>query len=83
MISTGMTRQLDSLGRIVLPIELRRTLDISSEDGLEIFVDDDKILFRKYTPGCLFCGDSTDDLIPFRGKLVCDTCRAELLAKAR
>lgn len=83
MISTGMTRQLDSLGRIVLPIELRRTLGISSEDGLEIFVDDDKIQLRKYTPGCLFCGESFDDLIPFRGKMICDTCRAELSAQVR
>ena len=83
MISTGMTRQLDSLGRIVVPIELRRTLDISSEDGLEIFVDDDKILLRKYTPGCLFCGESSNDLMPFRGKLICKNCRNEVLEQVR
>lgn len=78
MIATGVTRVIDQLGRIVLPIELRRTMDLASGDGMEIFVDEDKILFRKYAPGCVFCGANTDELAPFRGKLVCTACRAEL-----
>lgn len=79
MVSTGITRPLDPLGRIVLPIELRRTFGITQDDGLEIFGDEDRIAFRKYTPGCLFCGESEDDrLIPFHGKMICDQCRVEL-----
>lgn len=58
MKSTGVVRKLDELGRIVLPIELRRTLDISVRDTLEIFVEDDKIILKKYHPACIFCNDA-------------------------
>ena len=73
MKATGMVRQLDSLGRIVLPIELRRTLGISTKDLLEIFVDGNTILLRKYEPDCHFCGSSTG-LVTFKGKQVCRQC---------
>lgn len=77
MIATGVSRRLDQLGRVVLPMELRRTLGIAPGDGMEIFVDDDTILFRKYEPGCVFCG-RVDDLVHFRGRMVCGECRDEL-----
>lgn len=80
MKSTGVVRKLDDLGRIVLPIELRRTLDISVRDTLEIFVEDDKIILKKYHPACIFCNDARN-IQPFKGKLVCTSCRAELLGK--
>ena len=73
MKATGMVRQLDSLGRIVLPIELRRTLGISTKDLLEIFVDGNTIHLRKYEPDCHFCGSSTG-LVTFKGKQVCRQC---------
>ena len=76
MKSTGIVRQVDQLGRIVLPIELRRTLDIAERDSLEIFTEDDKIILRKYTPGCIFCGET--DAAPFKGQLICAACRKEL-----
>ncbi len=65
MKTTGVIRQLDSLGRIVLPIELRRTLDIGPKDLLEIFVEGTSVILRKYEPDCLFCG-SSHDLSPFK-----------------
>ena len=55
MKATGIVRKVDSLGRIVLPIELRRTLGIGELDPLEIFVDGEKIILRKYEPACTFC----------------------------
>ena len=58
MKSTGIVRKVDELGRIVLPIELRRTLDISEKDTLEIYVEGSAIVLRKYRPSCIFC-DST------------------------
>ena len=58
MKSTGIVRKLDDLGRIVLPIELRRTLDIADKAPLEIFVEGDSIILRKYEPSCVFCGKS-------------------------
>ena len=61
MKSTGIVRKVDELGRIVLPIELRRTLDIEEKDALEIYVEDDSIILRKYQQSCIFC-DSTRDL---------------------
>lgn len=77
MKSTGITRRLDELGRIVLPIELRRTLDLDIKDSLEIFVENDMILLKKYQRSCMFC-DSADDLIHFKGKLICRKCAQDL-----
>lgn len=71
---TGMIRELDSLGRIVLPIELRRVLDIEVSDSLEIFVDQEMIILRKYAPGCIFCGNIMNDTVYFKGKIVCKEC---------
>lgn len=77
MKSTGVVRQLDTLGRIVLPIELRRTMDIGVKDMLEIFVEGDEIILKKYHPSCIFCSDARD-VVPYKGKLVCKSCLAEL-----
>ncbi|MBO4217234.1 MAG: AbrB/MazE/SpoVT family DNA-binding domain-containing protein [Clostridia bacterium] len=73
MKSTGIVRQLDEVGRIVLPIEIRKSFDLNPHDPVEIFVDDEKILLKKYAPACLFC-NSADDVIFFHGKLVCKEC---------
>lgn len=80
MKSTGVVRQLDTLGRIVLPIELRRTMDIGVKDMLEIFVEDDQIILKKYHPSCIFCSDARD-VIPYKGKLICKNCLKELSSK--
>ena len=69
MKSTGIVRRVDELGRIVLPIELRRSLDINERDTLEIFVDDERIILKKYEPADIFTG-SMDDLIEYKGKKV-------------
>jgi len=71
--STGIVRKVDELGRIVLPIELRRTLDISEKDSLEIYVDGPAIVLRKYQPACIFCDDAKD-VVSYRGKNVCINC---------
>ena len=73
MKATGIVRKVDELGRIVLPIELRRTLDIEERDALEIYLDGSKIVLEKYEPACLFCGSSRG-LSNFRGKNVCRDC---------
>ena len=73
MKSTGMVRKLDQLGRVVIPKELRTTLDIKREDPIEIFVDDESIILRKYEPGCLFCGE-LEDIVPFESYRVCRKC---------
>ena len=73
MKSTGIVRKVGELGRIVLPIELRRTLDIAEKDSLEIYVDDDSIILRKYQPACIFC-DNARDIVVYKGKNVCKEC---------
>lgn len=73
MKSTGIVRKVDELGRIVLPIELRRTLDIAERDELEIYLDDDKVILKKYEPSCIFCGSSCG-LVSYRGRNVCMEC---------
>ncbi len=75
--STGIVRKVDELGRIVLPVELRRTLDINEKDALEIYVDGSSVVLKKYRPTCIFC-DSTRDLRVFRGKNVCPRCLREM-----
>ena len=77
MKSTGVVRKVDELGRIVLPIEIRKVLDIKQKDAIEIFTDDDKIILKKYQPACLFCGNA-DDITYYKGKLICKSCLKEL-----
>ena len=79
MKSTGIVRQMDSLGRIVLPIELRRTLDIAQKDSLEIYVDESAIILKKYQPSCVFCNNAKD-VINYKGKNICKSCLDELKA---
>jgi transcriptional pleiotropic regulator of transition state genes len=71
--STGVVRKVDELGRIVLPVELRRTLNIDTKDPVEIYVDDEEIILKKYEPACIFCGEA-EDTREFKGKLVCTNC---------
>ena len=73
MKSTGIVRKVDELGRIVLPIELRRTLDIEKKDSMEIYIEGDTVILRKYQPACVFC-DSAKDIVSFRGRNVCSDC---------
>jgi len=77
MKSTGIVRKVDELGRIVLPIELRRTLDIEEKDALEIYVEEDSIILRKYQMTCVFC-ESAKDLVSYKGRNVCSDCIAKL-----
>lgn len=77
MKSTGIVRKVDELGRIVLPIELRRTLDIAEKDSLEIYVDEDTIILKKYQPACIFC-DNAKDVINYKGKNICPSCAKSL-----
>ena len=77
MKATGIVRKVDELGRVVLPIELRRTLDIAEKDAIEIFVEGDTIVLRKYHASCVFCG-SSDDTVSFKGKCVCSKCLRSL-----
>ena len=77
MKSTGVVRKVDELGRIVIPIELRRTLDIEIKDALEIYVDRDQIILKKYEPACLFCGNARD-VQNYKGKNICEECLASI-----
>lgn len=77
MKSTGIVRRVDELGRVVIPIELRRTLEIAEKDALEIYVDGEQIILKKYQPACIFCGNAKD-VDNFKGKNICQTCLAEL-----
>lgn len=70
-------RRIDDLGRIVLPMTVRKNLGIENRDLLEIFVNDDKILLKKHEASCVLCG-SRKDLTKFKGKHVCCNCRSEI-----
>jgi len=77
MKATGIVRKVDELGRVVIPIELRRTLDIQIKDPLEIFVNEDSIILKKYSPACIFCGGAKD-IRRIKDKNICIDCISEL-----
>ncbi|MCM3272595.1 AbrB/MazE/SpoVT family DNA-binding domain-containing protein [Paenibacillus elgii] len=79
MKATGIVRKVDELGRVVLPVELRRTLNIGEKDALEIFVDSERIILKKYEPACIFCS-SAEKVSYFKGKIVCGACISEMPA---
>lgn len=75
--STGITRKVDELGRIVIPMELRNKLGIVEKDPLEIFVDGSSIILKKYNPNCIFCG-SSKDLLSYNDSLICIKCQNKI-----
>ena len=80
MKSTGIVRKVDELGRVVIPIELRRTLNIDVKDALEIYVDAEKIILKKYEPACIFCGNA-DQVKHYKSRIVCEECIGEMKDK--
>lgn len=77
MKSLGIVRKIDELGRIVLPIETRKRLDIGPKDPVEIFVEKDRVILKKYEPCCIFCGDA-DNIVNYKDKKICQKCLDEL-----
>ena len=77
MKSTGIVRNVDELGRIVIPKEMRKKMDIANSDPVEIYVEGDKIILTKYHPSCNFCG-SEGSVIEFKGKKICHSCLDEI-----
>lgn len=77
MKSLGIIRKIDELGRIVLPVELRRKFDIDVKDSLEIYTDNNCIILKKYEPACIFCG-SSEEIFDFGGKNICHACAEKI-----
>jgi AbrB family transcriptional regulator, transcriptional pleiotropic regulator of transition state genes len=77
MKSTGFVRRVDTLGRIVLPVELRKTFEIAVKDPVEIYVDGEQIILKKYEPACVFCGNARE-ISRFKGKNICNNCMENL-----
>ena len=77
MKATGIVRPVDPLGRVVIPVELRRNLGIKTDDSLEVFVDGEFIMLKKYEPACIFCGNAKD-VQNIHGKNICRACLDEL-----
>ena len=77
MKSTGITRPVDALGRVVIPMEIRENLNIKTKDLLEISLQGNQIILKKHGESCIFC-DSSEDLVIFEDKKVCKKCLAKL-----
>lgn len=73
MKETGISRALDSLGRVVIPVELRRQFDISENEKIEFYIEDDKIIMKKVINSCVFC-NNTNELVSFKDKHICTDC---------
>lgn len=80
MKSTGIIRKVDELGRIVVPKELRKVLDINTKDPIAIFVEGKGIILKRYIRGCVFCGEARDT-IEFKGKTLCRNCLMDIRLK--
>ena len=78
--SIGVVRKVDKLGRIVIPMELRRTMNI---DALEIYTDGERVVLQKYEPGCSICGAVQNDLVVQAGKQFCPDCIKQLMKQAK
>mgnify|MGYP000138762013 FL=1 len=82
MKATGIVRPIDKLGRIVIPKELRRIYGLTVDDSVEIFVNDDQIVIKKYEPACIFC-NNTDGIVLYEGKSICKSCLEKINAAAK
>ncbi|MBQ3068869.1 MAG: AbrB/MazE/SpoVT family DNA-binding domain-containing protein [Clostridia bacterium] len=80
MKPVGIVRQIDSLGRVLIPKSLRNTLDLKDGDSLELFIEDNNIILRKYQPACIICG-SAKNIVTFKGHNFCPDCVREISAK--
>lgn len=80
MKATGIVRKIDDLGRIVLPKELRTTMNIDRKDPMEIYVDQDTVILKKYEPACIFCGNA-ESTIEYKNKIICQSCLKDILKK--
>lgn len=77
MKSTGIVREIDALGRIVLPKSIRKVYNLEERDGVEIFTEGDMIILKKYAPFCVFCGEQ-ENLTLYKDKNICKKCIAEI-----
>ena len=80
MNSIGIVRQVDTLGRIVIPKEARQMLSVDIKDSLAIYTEDDTIILKKYQPGCILC-DNANDIVVYKGQKICKECIAEIREK--
>lgn len=80
MKATGMVRRVDELGRVVLPAEIRQSMDIKVKDSLEIYTDGDAIVLKKYQQSCVFCEEG-ENLVLFADKRICPACLEKLKAQ--
>ncbi len=78
MKTTGIVRKLDTLGRVVVPMEMRRKLRLKTDSPIEIIMEGDRILMRKYNIACIFC-EATEDLVEFRNKHICRQCLCNIV----
>jgi len=77
MKSTGIIRRVDELGRVVLPMEMRKKFGITAKDPMEIYVDGNSIILKKYEPNCIFYGNSKK-LLDYEGKVICEKCAEKI-----
>ncbi len=80
MRAPGMIRKVDDLGRIVIPAEIRQAMELSKGDPVEMFLQEDQLVLRKFVPSCIFCG-GVEGLVTYSGKNICGNC-VDIIKKA-
>jgi len=83
MKSTGFVKIIDKMGRIVLPMEIRKVLNLTEEGAaVELFTENDMVVLKKYQPGCIFC-HNVDNLVDYHGVKICEDCIADMADRAK
>lgn len=80
-MKASITRRIDQLGRVVIPMSMRKANNLGIRDPVDISVENDAIVIRKSGPGCVFCGKRDGDLLTFHGRAICKSCRQEITEK--
>ena len=78
MKAAGYLVRVDNLGRIVIPVRIRRSMELHSDSCLELFTEDNRIIMQKYQESCVFC-QSEDNLTEYNGKHICQTCLKNII----
>ena len=79
MKAMGIVRKVDEFGRVVIPMELRRAMEIKEGTPVEVFASKDEITFRKYRPGCVFCDRVKEGMVEMHGTVICRECGTKIV----
>ncbi len=83
VMKENITRKLDELGRIVIPSDFRKKLDVKTGDRLRVELVDNTLILQKSIPTCVLCGKAEDLNYESHNKYICEDCLETILMNAK